>query len=144
MFRFAVLFAVAIFLPATFSVGAWAESKWEIVGSSKDKNESRYVDVNSIHRDGDHVYFWILTDFATPPPELASAGVKGFTYHIQGDCLSLGHKYLEILAFPLQMGKGESKKLPVSDHLNSWNYAVPDSMQHKAVKSMCNFTKNKK
>ena len=57
MFRFAVLFAVAFILPATFSVGAYAESKWEIVGSSKDKNESRYVDVNSIHRDGDHVIF---------------------------------------------------------------------------------------
>ena len=142
MFRFAVLVSAALLLIAFFSVGAYAETKWEMVVLSKDKNESRYVDVNSIRRDGDHVYFWILTDFVTPPLALVSAGFNGFTYYMQGDCMSLGHKYLQMFAFTLPMAKGNGKSLPVSDELKGWNYAVPGSMQNKAVKSMCNFTKN--
>ena len=125
-----------IFIAIMFVVGLFnttpASAEWSKVDGKSTLGSGWFIDLDSIRKVGDYIYFWFLVSFdKSKPMNIWSS--KGF---IQTDCRLLRWKYLEMVYFHAPMGKGEQAPA-VEDWIpNDWRYPQPDTKIKVTLKKL--------
>ena len=111
-------------------------AEWELVAGGEGKTKI-YVDVETIKKDGNYVYYWELRDFTKP----SSAGaLSGMTYY-ECDCGKLRYKMLTSNFYNKPMAKGKSENYSWED--STWYYPSPKSVNEYVLKQVCEYAKDK-
>jgi len=90
------------------------------------------VDFGTVREHDGHVYFWNLVDFLKPDKR----GSFSAKIYNQGDCKLFRFKYLNVLFYKGQMGKGNpngSNNKPVKN----WTYPPPNSVDEGVLQDVC-------
>ena len=86
-----------------------------------------YYDKETItKKDGGNTYFWFLQDITNPTSDSKEKGEKSTAYHTEVDCKLKRYKWLQIIVYPKQMGKGKVMH-SFSYNDDDWESAPPGS-----------------
>ena len=122
------LLMICLFSTLLFSLPASAE--WSNTGQSS--TMSFFVDFERNKKNGDHLYYWQLSNYLKPFHGKSSA----VSYN-QADCNLFRFKTLQVTFFTEQMGHGESK-VPHEDAMEyKWVYPPPKSASESVLKAIC-------
>ena len=103
--------------------------------TTTDRGDSYFVDLETIKKQKEYVYFWELADMAIPLMDAYSS-----KSYIVTDCnLNLfRYKYLRDIFYSKSMLKGSivhSSDIPDTE----WRYVGPESVGATELKSVCDF-----
>ena len=123
----ALLFSILI------SFNSYGE--WTLI-TTTDRGDSYFVDLETIKKQKEYVYFWELLDMAIPLMDIAYSSKS----YIVTDCnLNLfRYKYLRDIFYSEPMLKGSivsSSDIPDTE----WRYVGPESVGGIELKSVCDF-----
>jgi hypothetical protein len=116
------------------SYGEWTEA---YVG--KYTGNVTYLDLSTIKKHSDHVYWWQLNDLAKP---LRSGGMTpsmSAKVYFEGDCGISRYKRLSYVFYNQSMGKGKGDFFDPSNP--EWSHPPPGSLLEGILKYACNYVK---
>ncbi len=99
---------------------------------SENRMGNSYVDVDSIKKRNNVVYYWRLFDYSEPSPIGVKSSISKFTV----DCLSEKITWLSSTYYSQPMGKGKVIKEKTS---NKTLFPRPDSVEYTTMKYACNY-----
>ena len=107
-------------------------AKWSFVTTNA-IGDRYYVDYSRVKKEGDGVYFWILSKYAIPVFRSFSA-----TSYIFGDCVNLRYQNLEQVFHMGTHGQGKSREVS-SEILQKWGwrYLEQSGSDYQLLKSVC-------
>ena len=114
-----------------FSTNAFADYKWKRIGKNVD-GDVNYVDLLSIKRVGNNVFFFRLMDYIKP----TEYGDLSSKIYFEVNCLDLSFRYIKDFYYQEPMGNG---KYTVNDKTGEWKENIKDSIGEAAREFVCNF-----
>ena len=124
-----LLLTSTLTLSLMFSAGSWAE--WTLVAEEVDGSSKNYVDVERIRKVDGLVYYWSLTDYLEPGPQL----VMSFKSYWKVDCETMRGMPLSNSAYKLPMAEGTDIDSWTPDP--EWQYAPPGSVAEVTLLAVC-------
>ena len=112
------------------SINSYGE--WTFI-TTNDRGDNYFVDLETIKKQKEYVYFWELLDMAIPLMDIAYSSKS----YIVTDC-NLNYKYLRDIYYSEPMLKGsiiDSSDIPDTE----WRYVGPESVFALELKSVCDF-----
>tara|TARA_B100001564_G_C20352754_1_gene539746 strand:- start:91 stop:477 length:387 start_codon:yes stop_codon:yes gene_type:complete len=116
------------------STNAFADYNWKSVAKSSNGNVD-YVDLKSIKRLGDKVFYNRLRDYIRPN----KWGDLSSIIYIEINCVNFDQRYLKDLYFDQPMGNG--KVTTVNNETSEWNKTKKGTVGREAGKFACNYKK---
>ena len=105
-------------------------ANWKMV--NENPMGTSYIDVDTISKHNNRVYFWRLLDYPNPSP----IGVYSSVSEFNVDCVSEKITWLSSAYFSKSMGMG---KIIKEGTFNRTLYPRPDSAEFEMMKFACNF-----
>jgi hypothetical protein len=116
------------------SFASWKKVGVDIEGSTY------YVDLDSIRKHGEYVYFLSLGDWLEPV-EFEGQGIFSTTGYHLGDCKNFEMKWLGGLFHTKPMGEDVGEFVPQTKFKGSWEYPPPDSIKETILKFVCQYAR---
>lgn len=113
------------------SVNCFADYDWKKIGSNISGDVS-YVDLSSIKKVGNNVFYFRLMDYIKP----TSTGTLSSKVYFEVNCLDLSFRYLKDFYYKEPMGNG---KYTIYDKVGEWENNVKGSIGEKESKFVCNY-----
>ena len=111
-------------------------AEWKNFTPNDKEGVYTYFDTTSIKKSDGYTQIWTMTDYPYPDSEGNHSNKVLYNF----DCNSFGAKFIEVLVYTGQMGRGEStsmkEKLP-----DGWIDFGPDSITYNLAKHVCNLSK---
>ena len=119
-----------VFLILMSSSLAFAE--WKHFGNVQSKKNGKYyVDIDSILKESDYLYFWKMIDWEGPD----EYGNQSVQVYIKGDCKVKRIKTLSYIFFTGRSGKGSSDQQKVVN--KDWKYPPPGTVDSLLLNDLC-------
>jgi len=130
-----ILFFI-FFLKINTSFGA--NFKWNKVGTSSDDSSEWYYDKSSVKKDGEYIYYWILTNYLKDIEDNIFS-VKGF--HMV-NCNTYESRWITYTGYTGLMGRGnvvDSYVIPeIALDYFDWKYFHPEqTLYGKLLQKVC-------
>ena len=109
---------------SSVSFGEWTKVGESVVGGTL------YVDFERIRIHNGYRYFWDLLDNLEP----SKYGTLSTKTYRQADCKEFKMKYLQFVFYEQPMGEGSGESSTTDE---DWIYPVPNSMNEKIIKKVC-------
>ena len=122
---------ISIFLYIFSVANCFAEYNWKKIGSNISGDVS-YVDLSSIKKVGNNVFYFILMDYAKPSDQ----GDLSAKNYFEVNCLDLSHRYIKDFYYEEPMGNGE---YTIFDEIGEWENNTKGSIGEKVRKFVCNY-----
>ena len=123
---------VFIFLYILSTVNCLADYNWKKIGHNSD-GDVGYVDLSSIKKVGNKVYYFDLLDYVTP----TDAGhLSGRTYK-EVNCLNLSYRFLKDFYYLEPMGNGKVDL--INDEVSEWYSNTKGSLGEMIRQFVCNY-----
>ena len=116
----------------SFPSNSFAEYKWKKIGSNS-HGDVFYVDLLSIKRVGDSVYFFSLTDYLKP----TSQGDLSSKIYQEFNCLNYDFRYHKDFYYEQPMGNG--KPSATLNELSDWRDSPKGSISEAMAKFICSY-----
>tara|TARA_B100001123_G_C15158375_1_gene966434 strand:- start:420 stop:803 length:384 start_codon:yes stop_codon:yes gene_type:complete len=114
------------------STNAFADYNWKKISTSP-KGDNVYVDLNSIKKSGNNVYFLKLRDYLKPDK---FGDLSNIIYH-EVNCSNLEFKFLRDFYYKLPMGNGEPST--INSEASDWNKTLKGSEAEHTFKLVCKY-----
>ena len=115
-----------------FSVeNCFADFNWKKIGSTTAGDVS-YVDLSSIKKVGNNVFYFRLMDYIKP----TSTGTLSSKVYFEVNCLDLSFRYLKDFYYKEPMGNGKPE---IYDKVGKWHDSVKGSIGEKESIFVCNY-----
>ena len=138
--------AVSVFLFLLFLTPVFAQDKtvWTKIWESKEGDNPSvwYVNLKTIKKNGDRVFYWRLMDFDKPQNDEVGIPYLSTTVFFENDCLKTGQSGLQVFYFEENMGKGEVVKVRNFDR--EFYFFPPESNGAKEIREICVFAETAK
>ena len=120
---------LVLFISIFISCNSFGE--WSFVSQSKDADY--YVDFDRISKNNVYVYYWLLTNFPSPPYAKGKSSVELYEVNCNPPIKERRNAYY---FYNSTMGKGEMS--PVFDtNTGPWEYSIPGSVRERILKAVC-------
>lgn len=106
---------------------------WTLIEKGRDGTKY-YIDLSSIKKSGNGVYFFYLSDNARPHPEY---GIMSSTMYVEGNCSSMNARFLKDFHYDFPMGKGNPKN--VYNKVGEWYDFKRESIGNTLLKFACSY-----
>ena len=114
------------------TVNCLADYNWKKIGNNTG-GDVGYVDLSSIKKVGNEVYYFTLLDYITPTD---LGHLSGRTY-MQVNCLNLTYRFLKDFYYLEPMGNG--KVDVINDKVSEWYDTKEGSLGKKIRQFVCNY-----
>ena len=115
-----------------FSVeNCFADFNWKKIGSTTAGDVS-YVDLSSIKKVGNNVFFFRLMDYIKP----TNQGDLSSKIYFEVNCLDLSYRYIKDFYYKQPMGNGE---YTIFDEIGEWENNTKGSIGEDVRKFACNY-----
>jgi hypothetical protein len=104
---------------------------WDFHSSSL-QGETFFLQLNTVKKENDNVYFWYLKNYLMPN----KFGDLSSIVYVKGDCSLNRLKYLSYIWFKEPMGKGAGER---SNKESEWEYPASDSVGIDLLNDACNY-----
>ena len=131
MKNYSKILIISIFLYIFSVANCFAEYNWKKIGSNIDGDVS-YVDLSSIKKVGNNVFYFNLMDYIKP----TNQGDLSAKNYFEVNCLDLSHRYIKDFYYKEPMGNGE---YTIFDEIGEWENNTKGSIGEKARKFVCNY-----
>ena len=121
-----------IFLYILSTVNCFADYNWKKIGKNSD-GDVGYIDLSSIKKVGNKVYYFDLLDYVTPTDQ---GHLSGKTYK-EVNCLDLSFRYLKDFYYLEPMGNG--KVDIINDKVSEWHNNTKGSLGERVRQFVCNY-----
>ena len=118
-----------LFIFSTFN--CFAEYNWKKIGSNIDGDVS-YVDLSSIKKVGNNVFYFSLMDYIKPTDQ----GDLSSKIYFEVNCLDLSYRYIKDFYYKEPMGNG---KYTIYDEIGEWENNTKNSIGDAAREFVCNY-----
>ena len=122
---------ISIFLYIFSIANCFADFNWKKIGSNTDGDVS-YVDLSSIKRVGNNVFFFRLMDYIKPNEQ----GDLSSKIYFEVNCLDLSFRYIKDFYYKQPMGNGE---YTIYDKIGEWENNTKGSIGEGVRKFACNY-----
>ena len=131
MKNYSKILIISIFLYIFSVANCFAEYNWKKIGSNIDGDVS-YVDLSSIKKVGNNVFYFILMDYAKPSDQ----GDLSAKNYFEVNCLDLSYRYIKDFYYKEPMGNGE---YTIFDEIGEWENNTKGSIGEDAREFVCNY-----
>ena len=131
MKNYSKILIISIFLYIFSVANCFAEYNWKKIGSNIDGDVS-YVDLSSIKKVGNNVFYFNLMDYVKP----SNQGDLSAKNYFEVNCLDLSHRYIKDFYYKEPMGNGE---YTIFDEIGEWENNTKGSIGEKVRKFVCNY-----
>ena len=131
MKNYSKILIISIFLYILSVANCFAEYNWKKIGSNIDGDVS-YVDLSSIKKVGNNVFYFRLMDYIKP----STQGDLSSKIYFEVNCLNLSYRYIKDFYYKEPMGNGEHE---VYDKIGEWENNTKGSIGEDARKFVCNY-----
>ena len=114
------------------STNAFADYNWKKISTSP-KGDNVYVDLTSIKRSGNNVYFLKLRDYLKPDQY---GDLSNIIYH-EVNCSNMEFKFLKDFYYTQPMGNGEPST--INNKMSEWSVAPQGSIGETIFKFVCKY-----
>ena len=121
-----------IFLYILSTVNCFADYNWKKIGKNID-GDVAYIDLSSIKKVGNKVYYFDLLDYVTPTDQ---GHLSGKTYK-EVNCLDLSFRYLKDFYYLEPMGNGKVDL--INDKVGEWHNNTKGSLGERVRQFVCNY-----
>ena len=121
---------IFIFLYIFSIANCFADYNWKKIGSNIDGDVS-YVDLSSIKKVGNNVFYFVLMDYIKPKEGDLSA-----KNYFELNCLNLSYRYIKDFYYKEPMGNGE---YTIFDEIGEWENNTKGSLGEKIREFVCNY-----
>tara|TARA_Y100000817_G_C16436635_1_gene358770 strand:+ start:95 stop:493 length:399 start_codon:yes stop_codon:yes gene_type:complete len=122
---------ISIFLYIFSIANCFADFNWKKIGSNTDGDVS-YVDLSSIKKVGNNVFFFRLMDYIKPNEQ----GDLSSKIYFEVNCLDLSFRYIKDFYYKQPMGNGE---YTIYDKIGEWENNTKGSIGEGVRKFACNY-----
>ena len=105
-------------------------AEWVLVAVTE--KDYFYYEDESIKKDKDYTYVWIMQDFTALPKGSVPMSVQ---YYIKINCKLMQYDYMEAINYRFALGTGASRKFHYPEV--EWRSSPPGSVYDKILKSIC-------
>ena len=126
------IFKIVIILFVLYPVNCFADYNWKEI-TKNPGGHVYYVDLLSIKRLGDNVFYLRLRDFIKPDQFHHLSSI----IYIEHNCLNFEHRYLKDLYFQKPMGNGEPST--INKNVSEWKKTSKNSVHKIVSKFVCNY-----
>ena len=123
---------IVIILSILYPVNCFADFNWKKMGSNS-KGDVFYIDLLSIKKVGNKVFYFTLTDYIKP----TSLGDLSSKVYGEVNCLNFSFRYLKDFYYQQPMANGEPST--VFDEVSEWIENKKGSMFEILNKFACNY-----
>ena len=131
MKNYSKILIISIFLYIFSVANCFAEYNWKKIGSNIDGDVS-YVDLSSIKKVGNNVFYFNLMDYVKP----SNQGDLSAKNYFEVNCLDLSHRYIKDFYYKEPMGNGE---YTIFDEIGEGENNTKGSIGEKGRKFVCNY-----
>ena len=131
MKNYSKILIVSIFLYIFSIANCFAEYNWKKITTTS-QGDNYYVDMSSIKRSGDNVFFLKLRDYLKPDKWNDLSNV---IYH-EVNCVNLDFKFIKDFYYTLPMGNG--KPSDINNKVSGWEKTPKDSTGEIIFRFVCN------
>ena len=121
-----------IFLYILSTVNCFADYNWKKIGKNID-GDVGYIDLSSIKKVGNKVYYFDLLDYVKPTD---LGHLSGRTYK-EVNCLDLSYRFLKDFYYLEPMGNGKVDL--INDKKSEWYNNKKGSLGERLRKFVCNY-----
>ena len=122
---------ISIFLYLFSVANCFADFNWKKIGSNTDGDVS-YVDLSSIKKVGNNVFFFRLMDYIRP----TNQGDLSSKIYFEVNCLDLSFRYIKDFYYKQPMVNGE---YTIYDKIGEWENNTKGSIGEGVRKFACNY-----
>tara|TARA_B100001769_G_C21620171_1_gene347636 strand:- start:99 stop:497 length:399 start_codon:yes stop_codon:yes gene_type:complete len=122
---------ISIFLYIFSLANCFADFNWKKIGSNTAGDVS-YVDLFSIKKVGNNVFFFRLMDYIKPTKQ----GDLSSKIYFEVNCLDLSFRYIKDFYYKQPMGNGE---YTIFDEIGKWENNTKGSIGEDVRKFVCNY-----
>ena len=122
---------ISVFLYIFSISNCFADFNWKKIGSNIDGDVS-YVDLSSIKKVGNNVFYFSLMDYIKPTDQ----GDLSSKIYFEVNCLDLSYRYIKDFYYKEPMGNGE---YTIYDEIGEWENNTKGSIGDAARKFVCNY-----
>ena len=122
---------ISIFLYIFSVANCFAEFNWKKIGSNTAGDVS-YVDLFSIKKVGNNVFFFRLMDYIRP----TNQGDLSSKIYFEVNCLDLSFRYIKDFYYKQPMGNGE---YTIFDEIGEWENNTKGSIGEDVREFACNY-----
>ena len=122
---------ISVFLYIFSISNCFADFNWKKIGSNIDGDVS-YVDLSSIKKVGNNVFYFSLMDYIKPTDQ----GDLSSKIYFEVNCLDLSYRYIKDFYYKEPMGNGE---YTIYDKIGEWENNTKGSISEVARKFVCNY-----
>jgi len=108
------------------------EHKWTKVGKTPSGDRDAYVDLVNLKKDGDHMYYWDLTD-----GKKSYSGDRGHSIYWKVNCITLASSMVTQIFYKDSMASGEKEVIPIQKNQKGWFLPEPGTFGDKAARMVC-------
>ncbi len=118
-------------IPLLFSTYVFADYNWKKIGSNTN-GDVNYIDLLSIKRVGDNVFYFNLMDYIKPTKK----GRLSSKVYFEVNCKDLSYRYIKDFYYNEPMGNGEPF---IIDKISEWKENTTGSLGEATRKFACNY-----
>ena len=108
------------------------EHQWTKIGKTPSGERDGYVDLVNLKKDGDHMYYWDLTD-----GKKSYSGDRGHSIYWKINCITLASSMVTQIFYKGPMASGKKEVIPISTNQKGWFAVVPGTFGDKAARMVC-------
>ena len=122
---------ISIFLFIFSTTNCFADFNWKKIGSTTSGHVS-YVDLSSIKKVDNNVFFFRLMDYVKP----TNQGDLSSKIYFEVNCLDLSFRYIKDFYYKEPMGNGEYR---IFDEIGEWENNTKGSIGETTREFVCNY-----
>ena len=107
--------------------------EWSVV--SKHEDAEYYVDFDKVSKNNEYVYYWVLTNFPSPPLAEGKSSLELYEVNCNPP---IKQRRKAFYFYNSTMGKGEMNPVEAANTFTGpWEYNIPGTVRERLLEAVC-------